>query len=171
MHRLWLALAACVLLGCAKERKPDATTRAPATPPGDTVATPSARSRDNCDYITEAEASAALDQPSMYRRSAVMGQSCTIDPASGDAFHGASVEIRVTRGDTRMYDFLAAQKSAEPLAGLGDHALWLAAGRARGNLVVVRGGDAVSLTISDLRGKGNVKARARAVATRILERL
>jgi hypothetical protein len=38
-------------------------------------------------------------------------------------------------------------------------------------LVVVHGADAVSLTISDFSGKGDLKGRARAFAAKVLERL
>jgi hypothetical protein len=38
-------------------------------------------------------------------------------------------------------------------------------------LVVVHGADAVSLTISDFRGTGGLKARARAFAEKVLDRL
>ena len=69
-----------------------------------------------------------------------------------------------------MYDFLEAQKQAEAI-GLGDRALWLAAGETRGNLVVVKGGDEVSLTISDFTGAGGLKGRARAFAKKVLERM
>jgi hypothetical protein len=90
---------------------------------------------------------------------------------SGDAFHGVSVDFRVSRGSTDVYAFFAAQKAAEPVRGLGDSALWLPARETRGNLVVVHGPNTVSLTISDFSGKGNLKARARAFAERVLDRL
>ena len=172
MNRTLIAVAALVLAGCSKDGKRDAGAGERAAPPsGAGPETTSARPRRICGYITEAEASRVLDQPSKYRRADGTGQSCILDPASGDAFHGVSVDFRVSRGSTDVYDFFAAQKAAEPLGGLGDRALWLAAGETRGNLVVAKGADAVSLTISDFSGKGDLKARARAFAEKVLERL
>ena len=69
-----------------------------------------------------------------------------------------------------MYDFLKAQKQSEPI-GLGDRSLWLPAGDSRGNLVVVKDADEVSLTITDLSGSGDLKARARAIARKVLQNL
>jgi len=166
-----VAVALSLLVGCSKDVKRDAGAGERAAAPSGVAESTIARPRGICGYITEAEASRALDQPSKYRRADGTGQSCTLDPASGDAFHGASVDFRVSRGGTDVYAFFAAQKAAEPLRGLGDRALWLPAGDTRGNLVVVNGPYAVSLTISDFSGKGNLKARARAFAERVLDRL
>jgi len=172
MSRTLIAVAVLALAGCSADDKRGAGAGEPAaTPTGGAPESTSVRPRGICGYITEAEASRALDQPSKYRRADGTGQSCTLDPASGDAFHGVSVDFRVSRGSTHVYDFFAAQKAAEPLGGLGDRALWLPAGETRGNLVVVHGADAVSLTISDFRGKGGLKARARAFAEKVLDRL
>jgi len=171
MNRTLIAVVVLVLVGCSKDGKRDTGAgERSAAPPGGGEAT-SVRPRGICDYITEAEASRALDQPSKYRRTAGTAQSCILDPVSGDVFHGVSVDFRVSRGRTDVYAFFAAQKAAEPLGGLGDRALWLPAGETRGNLVVVNGADAVSLTISDFSGAGDLKALARAFAKRVLERL
>jgi hypothetical protein len=172
MNRTLVAVALLLLVGCSKDDTRDAGAGQPsAAPSGAAAEATIARPRGICGYITEAEASRVLDQPSKYRRADGTGQSCVLDPASGDAFHGVSVDFRVSRGSTTVYDFFAAQKAAEPLGGLGDRALWLPAGETRGNLVVVNGADAVSLTISDFSGKGNLKGRARAFAEMVLERL
>jgi len=172
MNRTLIAVAALLVVGCSKDGKRDAGAgERAATPSGGGPEAPSARPQGVCGYITEAEASRALDQPSKYRRVDGTNQSCTLDPVSGDAFHGVSVDFRVSRGTTDMDAFLAAQKAAEPLRGLGDRALWLPAGATRGNLVVVNGPHAVSLTISDFSGKGGMKARARAFAEMVLDRL
>ena len=167
-----VAIALSLLVGCSKDVNRDAGAGERAGAPSAAVADSTiARPRGICEYITEAEASRALDQPSKYGRADGTGQSCTLAPASGDAFHGASVDFRVSRDSTDVYAFFAAQKAAEPLRGLGDRALWLPAGETRGNLVVVRGSYAVSLTISDFSGKGDLKGRARAFAERVLDRL
>ncbi len=172
MNASKVAVALSLLVGCSKDVKRDAGAGERAAAPSGAVAESTiARSRGICGYITEAEASRALEQPSKYRRADGTNQSCTLDPASGDAFHGVSVDFRVSRGSTDVYAFFAAQKAAEPLRGLGDRALWLPAGETRGNLVVVHGPYAVSLTISDFSGKGNLKGRARAFAEMVLDRL
>ena len=124
-----------------------------------------------CGYISEEDASSALDQPSRYRRGPPSTQACTIEPASGDVFHGTTVEYRLTQGSTAQYDFIAAQKPAQPISGLGDRAIWLSAGDARGNLVVVRGSTLVNLTITDFDRHGDLQKRARAFVKRVLERL
>lgn len=172
MNRALIPLALLLLVGCSKEDARDAGAGEPGGGPagGGSEAT-STRPSGICGYITEAEASRALDQPSKYRRPEGTGQSCTLDPVSGDAFHGVSVDYRVSPDSTDVYAFFAAQKAAEPVRGLGDRALWLPAGDTRGNLVVVNGPYAVSLTISDFRGKGDLKARARAFAKKVLEHL
>lgn len=166
-----VAVALSLLVGCSKDVNRDAGAGEGAAAPSAAVAESIARPRGICGYITEAEASRALDQPSKYRSGDGTGQSCTLAPASGDAFHGVSVDFRVSRDSTDVYAFFAAQKAAEQLRGLGDRALWLPAGETRGNLVVVRGPYAVSLTISDFSGKGDLKARARAFAEKVLDRL
>ncbi|HEY7685152.1 MAG TPA: hypothetical protein VH833_03485 [Gemmatimonadales bacterium] len=172
MHAFRIAVALSLLVGCSKDVKQDAGAgERAAAPSGAAAESTIARPRGICGYITEAEASRALDQPSKYRNADGTGQSCTLDPASGDAFHGVSVDFKVSRGNADVYDFFAAQQAAEPLGGLGDRALWLPAGETRGNLVVVQGPYAVSLTISDFSGKGNLKGRARAFAERVLDRL
>jgi hypothetical protein len=172
MNRTLIAIALSLLVGCSKDIKRDTGAGEPsAAPSGAAAEATIARPRGICGYITEAEASRALDQPSKYRRADGTGQSCTLDPVSGDAFHGVSVDFRVSRGSTDVYAFFAAQKAAEPVRGLGDSALWLPARETRGNLVVVHGPNTVSLTISDFSGKGNLKARARAFAERVLDRL
>ncbi len=167
-----VAVALSLLVGCSKEGNRDTGAGEHAAAPSAGVAESAiARARGICGYITEAEASRALDQPSKYRRAEGTGQSCTLAPASGDAFHGVSVDFSVSRGSPDVYAFFAAQKAAEPVRGLGDRALWLPAGETRGNLVVVQGPYAVSLTISDFSGTGNLKGRARAFAEKVLARL
>jgi hypothetical protein len=127
--------------------------------------------KSGCSYITEAEASVALGQPSRYRREQPGGATCSIEPVLADAFHGTTVSYRISRGSTAQYDFFAVQKHVEPVGGVGDRALWLAAGATRGNLVVVRGTDVVMVAITDFSGKGNLRDRARAFARRVLDRL
>jgi hypothetical protein len=112
-----------------------------------------------------------LAQPSRYRRAQSSAQLCTIEPVSGDAFHGTTVSYRVIRGNTAQFDFFAAQKSSQPVSGLGTRALWLAAGNTRGNLVVVTDTNVVSLSISDFSGRRDLRKRAETFAKRLLDRL
>jgi len=132
---------------------------------------PAAAPVRGCAYITETEASVVLAQPSRYRRAQSNAQLCTIEPVSGDAFHGTTVSYRVVKGNTAQYDFFAAQKSSLPVSGLGDRALWLSAGGTRGNLVVVTDTNVVSLAISDFSGRKDLRKRAEAFAKKVLNRL
>jgi hypothetical protein len=136
---------------------------------GAAAAAPPARS--GCSYITEAEASVALGQPSRYRHEQPGGPTCSIEPVLGDAFQGTTVSYRISRGTSAQYDFFAAQKRSQPVGGLGDRALWLAAGATRGNLVVVHGSDVVTVAITDFSGKGRLQDRARAFARKVLDHM
>ena len=164
-------LAAAFVWGCSHEANRAPAGRAPGDTSAGSVAAAVTPPRGACEYISESDASRVLDQPSTYRAHAPTSVTCTVAPATGDAFRGISVELRISRGTTRMYDFLAAQKKSESVGGVGDRALWLPAGDNRGNLVVVKGTNEVSLTISDFTGAGGLKARARAFAEKVLERM
>jgi hypothetical protein len=172
MHaRAVLVIVAIVVAACGPGRKDEA--RAPAAPASSTAttATPTAPlARNGCSYLTEAQASAALGQPSRYRPRQPTMAACTIEPASGDVFHGTTVDYRVTQG-TAQFDFFAAQKDAMKITGLGDRAVWLAAGKTRGNLAVIRGSTVVSLTITDLSGHRQLEQKARDFARLVLEHL
>lgn len=126
--------------------------------------------RNGCSYLSEAQASAALGQPSRYRPRQPTPAGCTIEPASGDVFHGTTVDYRVAPGSAQ-FDFLAAQKDAETITGLGDRAVWLGAGKTRGNLAVIRGQTAVLVTITDLSGHRQLEQKARDFARLVLEHL
>lgn len=163
-------MLALVVAGCSRgeDRGDDAAAgRSDSGIPGQPAAAPVR----GCGYITETEASVVLAQPSRYRRAQSSAQLCTIEPVSGDAFHGTTVTYRVVRGNTAQFDFFAAQKSSQPVSGLGDRALWLAAGGARGNLVVVTDTNVVTLAISDFRGRTDLRKRAEAFAKKVLGRL
>jgi hypothetical protein len=163
--RPWL-LAVAVLLGCGRETPPKAT-----APDGaGRGEAPRSEPAGPCDYMTATDAARLLKQPTRFRPQASIDRGCTLEPDSSDAFRGASVDFAVTRGDTRAYDFLAAQKSSV-VVELGDKARWLAAGRSGGNLVVVQGRDVLSLTIRDFRFGADVQAEARVLARRLLKGL
>jgi hypothetical protein len=158
-----------VVVACMKGPDRAATDRAPAAP-SSTASAASTSARTGCNYLSEAQASSALGQPSRYRPRQPTPAGCTIEPASGDVFHGTTVDFRVAPG-TAQYDFLAAQKDADKITGLGDRAVWLGAGRTRGNLAVVRGNTAVLITITDLSGHRQLEQKARDFARLVLEHL
>lgn len=159
---------ACVLIAaCGPGRKDEV--RAPATAASST-ATAALPARNGCSYLTEAQASGALGQPSRFRPRQPSPAACTIEPASGDVFHGITVDYRVAQGKAQ-FDFIAAQKDAQTVTGLGDRAAWLPAGKTRGNLAVIRGGTAVLVTITDLSGHRQLEQKARDFARLVLEHL
>jgi hypothetical protein len=165
------AVLALSVAACSSGTERAAATRDSAAASEKRAGAPAAPARSGCGYITEAEASVALAQPSRYRREPSGGPTCSVEPALGDAFHGTTVTYRISRGSTAQYDFFAAQKRSQPIGGLGDRALWLAAGATRGNLVVVHGTDVVTVTISDFSAKGKLQERARAFAQKVLGRM
>ena len=168
MHRArWLA--ACAVVGACGPSK-NTITRAPADSTPVAARTPYVPASNGCSYLSESQASAALGQPSRYRLRQPTQAACTIEPASGDVFHGTTVDYRVAQGSAQ-YDFLAAQKDAERITGLGDRAVWLAAGKTRGNLAVTRGNAAVLVTITDLSGHRQLEQKARDFARLVLEHL
>ena len=161
-------LAACAVV-CACGGKA-AISRAPADSTRTAAATTSAPARNGCSYLTESQASAALGQPSRFRPRQPSPAACTIEPASGDVFHGTTVDYRVAQGSAQ-FDFFAAQKNAEKITGLGDRAVWLGAGKTRGNLAVTHGNTAVLVTITDLSGHRQLEQKARDFARLVLEHL
>ena len=163
-------LAACaVVCGCGPGKNPISRAPADSTPTA-TAATTTAPARNGCGYLTEAQATAALGQPSRYRPRQPTTAACTIEPTSGDVFHGTTVDYLVAQGSAQ-FDFLAVQKDAEKITGLGDRAVWLAAGKTRGNLAVTRGNTAVLVTITDLSGHRQLEQKARDFARLVLEHL
>ena len=159
-----------VIAACGPGRKDEV--RAPAAAASSTATTTATTppARNGCSYLTEAQATAALGQPSRYRPRQPTPAACTVEPASGDVFHGTTVDYRVAQG-TAQFDFLAAQKDAQKITGLGDRAVWLSAGKTRGNLAVIRGSNVVSLTITDLSGHRQLEQKARDFARLVLEHL
>ena len=165
---VWCA-SALVVVACMKGPDRSAPERSANAAAG-TATAPSAPARNGCSYLSEAQASSALGQPSRYRPRQPTPAGCTIEPASGDVFHGTTVDFRVAQG-TAQYEFLAAQKDADKITGLGDRAVWLGAGKTRGNLAVIRGNTAVLVTITDLSGHRQLEQKARDFARLVLEHL
>lgn len=131
MKSVWLALAlGCVLtIGCAKEATTVATETAKGvsaevgTVSGATAKVAQTEARPNpCDFITEAEASEALGQPSKYRSYSEDGSSnCIIDPVTENK--GLSVDFKVT-DDPDAWRFASTNTSADRVEGIGDEAFW-----------------------------------------------
>ncbi len=161
-------LVCAVIAACGPGRKDEV--RAPVAAASSTATATPALARNGCSYLTEAQASTALGQPSRYRPRQPTPAACTIEPASGDVFHGITVDYRVAQG-TAQFDFIAAQKDAQTVTGLGDRAAWLPAGKTRGNLAVMRGNVAVLVTITDLSGHRQLQQKARDFARLVLEHL
>ncbi|HET9708065.1 MAG TPA: hypothetical protein VFP39_07160 [Gemmatimonadales bacterium] len=168
-HQRHSGLLVLVALSCGESKNRIETARGPVAVSSTSTAT-SVPARNGCSYLTEAQASSALGQPSRYRLRQPTPAGCTIEPASGDVFHGTTVDFRVAQG-TAQYDFLAAQKDADKITGLGDRAVWLGAGTTRGNLAVIRGNTAVLVTITDLSGHRQLEQKARDFARLVLEHL
>ncbi|HYS55272.1 MAG TPA: hypothetical protein VER58_16065 [Thermoanaerobaculia bacterium] len=170
-HSLAL-VALLVITGCAKKEPTAVSDTSASSPPGTaTSATQSApaaaQSTGACSYITEAEATVILGQPSKYRSTEGTSSNCIIDPVSGQ---GISVDFTIERNSRGIFDFLSTQKGAEKLSGLGDQAVWTG-GKGMGQLAVVKGGNSMNLTISDFSGKTELKPMGQAVAQKLLAKL
>lgn len=102
----------------AADKPGDKPAEAPADKPADKPAAEAAKG--GCSYITEAEATQALGQPSKYR-SNDGSENCIIDPVADATQMTTSVDFKVKIGDDGAYTYLA--KNAKPLAGVGDKAV------------------------------------------------
>jgi hypothetical protein len=146
------AFALVVFLGCSnkKEGAPaakqaDKAVAAATDKAADKPAEPTAeKPGGGCAYITEAEASEALGQPSRYR-SNDGSDNCVIDPVGEPSATTHTVDFTVTVGDTSKYDYLA--KDGKPLAGVGDKAVIDGAG-GMAQIVIVKGSATLSMTVA-----------------------
>src|SRR5262249_59158578 len=100
-----------VAVACMKGPDRSATDRTTTTA-SSTATAASAPARNGCSYLSEAQASAALGQQSRYRPRQPTPAACTIEPASGDVFHGTTVDYRVAPGSAQ-FGFLAAPNDAQ----------------------------------------------------------
>ncbi|HUP64587.1 MAG TPA: hypothetical protein VM557_04840 [Thermoanaerobaculia bacterium] len=105
-------------VSCAREGAVEETT-AEATTTAGAAETAAARTPP-CDWITEAEATEALGQPSKYRSATDDGSSnCIIDPVADGS--GISVDFKVTDDvDAWNYESM----NAPTISDLGDAAVW-----------------------------------------------
>jgi hypothetical protein len=109
-----IALAALLLTECAKKESTTVTaTSASSSSASSSSATSSTQgtastdaAKSTCSYITEAEASEVLGQPSKYRSPEGTSSNCIIDPASGE---GLSVDFTVDK-NTGSFDYLSKEK-------------------------------------------------------------
>lgn len=167
-RRSSVLVACAVVAACGPGPKDEV--HAPAAVVSSALPATTAPPPSGCSALTEAQASAALGQPSRFRPHQPTPAACTIEPASGDVFHGITLDYRVVRG-TAQFDFFAAQRNAQHISGLGDRAVWLPAGKTRGNLAVASGSSVVTLTITDLSGNRRLEQEARDFARLVLEHL
>jgi hypothetical protein len=147
----------CSFSGCSK--KADAPDKAPETKPatGDKPVAdkpvadkpaankPAGEPKAGCSYITEAEATAALAQPSKYR-SNDGGANCVIDPVADATMNTISVDFTVKLGDTSDYTYF--EKLGKPLARVGDKAVIADEGKSIVQVAAVKGNAALIMTAS-----------------------
>ena len=129
-----------------------------------------ARASTACGWITEAEASRALGQPSVYGKSDDGGVSCIIEPAEPTEGTTLSVDLRVEENGTYRFDYYASMKGIRPVANLGDRAAWMA-GDMTGTLLVAKGPNTLMVTLSGTRSGPAMRAKAIALAGVIVERM
>lgn len=133
LHHVLFTLLVVSSAACSKKAadsgdKPAAAPAKPADKPADMPAAdkpadkPAAEApKGGCSYITEAEASEALGQPSKYR-SNDGSENCIIDPVADATQMTMSVDFTVKIGDDGAYTYLEKNKG-KPLAGVGDKAV------------------------------------------------
>lgn len=176
MRSLWLAIVVgCVLtMGCAKEEtaQPSETAAGAVAEVGtvsgatSTVAETEAR-RNPCDWITEAEATEALGQPSKYRSNSNDGSSnCIIDPVKES--EGLSVDFKVT-DDPYAWSYESTHKDAQRIEGLGDEAFW---NPLMNSLAVKKGNQAfIGMFSAMMVQEPNMKEKAIAFGRKVAERM
>jgi len=115
----------------------------PADMPADKPGAP-APAKGGCSYITEAEASDALGQPSKYRANDG-DKNCVIDPVAEPSATTTAVDFTVTLGDTSAY--AALEKNAKPLPGVGDKAV-IDATPMMAQVAAIKGTNSLVMTVS-----------------------
>ena len=169
----FVAAVLCALaFGCAKEEavtEDTATAIGESAPAPETASQPpAAEPRGACSYITEAEATEVLGQPSKYR-SNDGGSNCIIDPVTEHS--GMSVDFKVT-DDLSAYTFHAGNASAEKIPGVGDEAVWVPMGDSMGFLAAKKGSMAVVATASTMgTADPELKKKAAAFTAKVLEKV
>lgn len=153
---LGLLLVAILAFGCTAEE--------PATT-GTAAETPAVMDEDRvppCSWITEAEATEALGQPSRYRSATDDGSSnCIIDPAEGDT--GISVDFKVT-DDVDAWE--AESVGMPTISDLGNIAVW------SGSTIAVKKGDHYLIAhLSSMGPAQDLRAPAIAFARAIVDKM
>lgn len=154
-----------LLFACAKTQEssaPTTTSAAAPEPPKQTWGT-----TGPCSWLTDAEVSEALGQPS---KSTVdtENNNCKVDPA--DKTGTVKLFYRVA-DNTGAYSFNKAFKDAEDVTGIGDKAVWSGS-----SLAVVKGTRCLNVVLSPADEKkkpqkSEMKAKALALAQKIVERM
>jgi hypothetical protein len=123
-----------------------------------------------CWYISEAEASEILGQPSVYRQARTPG-TCNIGPSDGSANPQLSLVISID-SDTASYNNYVSREDAAIIAGIGERAVWTS-----GNtLVSVKGDKRLLMTLSDSHRPSTVteldlQQKAATIAEKILNKM
>jgi hypothetical protein len=138
---------------------------APAAVPPEPKATPQPRVRTGCAvWVTEAEASEALGQPTRYRPAGP--NQCILDPAGGG---GISLEFVINQDVSGFYQQTSAPL-AEMLGGVGDRAVWNPGERL---LTVVKDKRRLAISVqgSPESGVKGLRQKTSALARIIVERM
>jgi hypothetical protein len=140
LRMLGLLLLVLLVFGCSPERPATSETV------GDEVAgAPAVGGVPPCSWITEEEATAALEQPSRYRSNSDDGSSnCIIDPVEDGA--GISVDFKVTE-DVSAWENVSV--GMPTISDLGDIAVWT------GSAIAVKKGD--RYLIANLSNMGSAR--------------
>lgn len=156
-------LSLLLVLGCAGEQPAEREATIPGASvtaaPADTAATHT----PPCSWITEAEATEALGQPSKYRNAEDEGSSsCIIDPVTEGS--GISVDFQVTDDQDA---WKSASDNATTISGLGDVAVW------NPPTIAVKKGDRYLIAYVSRMGapEGDLKTPAIAFAQKIVPKM
>ncbi len=177
MRQLSVAIVALLALatGCGgekdKPKKQEPATAGPAPSAGAPAPAPASppQAREGklvgCTFITEAEASEALGQPSKYRSNDGESANCLIDPADEkNKMSGWTVDFTVSR-DMGRYDY--GTKHGKSVEGVGDKAVF-----SLSSLVVVKGDYVVAITATSMSGDADqTLAKEKSFAEKVLGHL
>lgn len=122
--------------------------------------------KPQCSYLTEAEVEAVLKAPLKYKDDSPDAEECHLEFASETRV--INVEFSVKADFKTEWDMTAAQK-VEPVADLGEKAMWLPS-PSMPRIYIVKGGHMVGLSIVDLQ-PGDKKSPSIELAKKILARM
>ena len=157
---LALGLVSCTQEDAVEETSAEATPTASGTKVPEA---PAAARTPPCDWITEAEATEALGQPSKYRSATDDGSSnCIIDPVAEGS--GVSVDFKVT-DDVNAWNYEST--NAPTISDLGDAAVW------NSPTLAVKKGDRYLIAYFSRLGapEGDLRTTAIAFAEKIIPKM